>query len=71
LGTDIPHKEQMYWKSFNIIPDGKLSKTNFKRDFLAQFAKNWSKKFQWELFLELTEEDKYNFEHLRIPISNS
>lgn len=88
LGTDIPYKEQMYWKSFNIVPDGKLSKTKFKRDFLAQFAdpeiadmkfkqiftlfkKNWSKKFQWELFLELTEEDKYNFEHLRIPISNS
>ncbi|MFJ7638427.1 hypothetical protein [Peribacillus sp. NPDC097225] len=38
LGRDIPNKEQVYWKSFNIVPDGILSETKFKRDFLAQFA---------------------------------
>lgn len=37
LGTDIPFKEQQYWKSFNIIPDGKISDVKFKRDFLSQF----------------------------------
>ncbi|MGM0714146.1 hypothetical protein [Brevibacillus parabrevis] len=88
LGRDIPQKEQVYWKSYNIIPDGKLSDAKFKRDFLAEFAdpeiadmkfklaftrfrKKWAEKFGWDLFLELTEADKYNFEHLRIPISNS
>lgn len=88
LGRDIPNKEQVYWKSFNIVPDGILSETKFKRDFLAQFAdpevadlrfkqlfnmfKNkWSEKFDWELFLELSEKDRYNFEHLRIPVSKS
>jgi hypothetical protein len=88
LGREIPQKEQIYWKSFNIIPDGKLSDTKFKRDFLAQFAdpdiadlrfkqiftsfkKKWREKMGWDLFLELTEDDKYNFEHLRIPISKS
>ncbi|MED0657741.1 hypothetical protein P4S75_10435 [Anoxybacillus ayderensis] len=88
LGRDLPYKEQVYWRSFNIIPDGKLSETKFRRDFLAQFAdpdivdmrfkqifmsfrKKWNEKFGWDLFLELTENDKYNFEHLRIPISKS
>jgi len=88
LGRDIPNKEQLYWKSFNIVPDGTLSETKFKRDFLAQFAnpelsdlkfkqifikfKNkWSEEFDWELFLELSDKDKYNFEHLRIPVSKS
>jgi hypothetical protein len=88
LGRDLPHKEQVYWKSFNIMSDGKLSETKFKRDFLAQFAdpeiadmrfkqlfvsfkKKWHKKFGWELFLELSEDDEYNFQHLRIPVSNS
>lgn len=88
LGRDLPHKEQTYWKSFNIIPDGNVSEAKFRRDFLAEFAnpeiadlkfkqsfvslrKKWNEKFNWDLFLELTENDKYNFEHLRIPVSES
>lgn len=81
-------KEQVYWKSFNIVSDGHLSDAKFKRDFLAEFAdaeiadvkfkqkfvefkRKWNQSLKWDLFLELSEGDKYNFEHLRIPISNS
>lgn len=38
LGRDLPSKrEQLYWKSFNKYIDGKLSKTKYSRDFMAQF----------------------------------
>ena len=37
-GRDLPSKEQVYWKSFNLIPDGrKISRTNFERSFLGNF----------------------------------
>lgn len=36
LGQDLPEKEQLYWKSFNLVPDGrKISRTNFQRSFLG------------------------------------
>ncbi|WP_422770559.1 hypothetical protein ACN28C_28265 [Plantactinospora sp. WMMC1484] len=33
----MPHKEQLYWRSFNIPPDGKISDTYFGRSFLGQW----------------------------------
>ncbi len=36
LGRDLSHSEQLYWKSNNISPEGKMSATCFKRSFLAQ-----------------------------------
>lgn len=38
LGLYLFHTEQLYWKSYNIPPEGKMSSTCFKRSFLAQFA---------------------------------
>lgn len=38
LGRDLPHAEQMYWRSFNIQPEGSMSETNFRRSFLGEFA---------------------------------
>lgn len=38
LGRDLPTKEQTYWKSFNVSPDGKISAVNFKRSFMGEFA---------------------------------
>jgi hypothetical protein len=38
LGSDLPHSEQLYWRSFNVLPEGGISKVNFRRSFLAQFA---------------------------------
>lgn len=32
---DLPHKEQNYWKLYNIPPQGGLSLTNWVRDFMA------------------------------------
>lgn len=38
LGRDLPSKEQIYWKSFNLIPDGhRISETNYQRSFLGNF----------------------------------
>jgi hypothetical protein len=34
----LPHKEQLYWKSYNITPKGGMSKTAIARDFLGEFA---------------------------------
>lgn len=38
LGRDLPPAEQMYWRSFNIQPEGSMSETNFRRSFLGEFA---------------------------------
>lgn len=32
---DLPNKEQLYWKSFNIPPEGTISQTAFERSFLG------------------------------------
>jgi hypothetical protein len=38
LGRDLPYKEQLHWKSYNIPPAGRCSQTFFKRQILAEFA---------------------------------
>lgn len=38
LGRDISHSEQLYWRSFNTLPDGGVSEVCFRRAFLGQFA---------------------------------
>ena len=39
LGRDIPHAEQVYWKSFNLPPeDREMSGTYFKRSIIGAFA---------------------------------
>ncbi len=38
LGKHLPEKERWTWKTFNVIPDGGISKTNFRRSFLAEWA---------------------------------
>jgi hypothetical protein len=37
LGTDIPYREQQYWRSFNVAPPGPMSETAVRRSFLGQF----------------------------------
>lgn len=38
LGRDLPEVEQIYWRSFNILPDGRqISRANFERSFLGNF----------------------------------
>jgi hypothetical protein len=38
LGRDLPHEEQIYWKSFNVIPDGNISNVSLRRNFMAEFT---------------------------------
>ena len=38
LGRDLPSEEQLYWKSYNIVSEEKLSTVKFKRDFLNMFT---------------------------------
>jgi hypothetical protein len=38
LGRDLPYEERLHWRQFNVAPEGGVSKTNFRRSFLAQFA---------------------------------
>lgn len=38
LGRDLPYTEQLHWQSYNIPPEGDVSKTYFKRQVLNQFA---------------------------------
>lgn len=34
----LSHKEQLYWKSFNVVPDGGVSEVAFRRGILGQWA---------------------------------
>lgn len=36
LGRDLPQDERLYWRSYNVPPEGKISKVNFNRSFLAE-----------------------------------
>ncbi|KYP79233.1 hypothetical protein [Ferroacidibacillus organovorans] len=38
LGRDLPAAERVYWKSYNIPPDGKISDVNWKRSLLDEFT---------------------------------
>jgi hypothetical protein len=38
LGRDLPYEERLHWRQFNVVPEGAISETNFRRSFLAQFA---------------------------------
>ncbi|MCY1719223.1 hypothetical protein OU798_02665 [Prolixibacteraceae bacterium Z1-6] len=35
LGRNLPYEEQLYWRSFNIPPNGYMSEVKFNRDFLS------------------------------------
>ncbi|HEX3528242.1 MAG TPA: hypothetical protein VH988_14365 [Thermoanaerobaculia bacterium] len=38
LNEDLPHSERLYWKSFNVAPEGGISEISARRDFLAEFV---------------------------------
>jgi len=38
LGQSLSYKEQHYWQSFNVAPEGNISKVAFKRQLMAEFA---------------------------------
>ncbi len=72
LGQDLPSKEQEYWKSFNIFPDGrKISKTNFERSFKGNFSDPENPEHEFKYFFnafQATWFQKNNW-HLFKPLS--
>ena len=38
LGRDLSAPERVYWRSFNVPPEGTISEVSFKRNFLVQFT---------------------------------
>lgn len=38
LGRDLPYRERLHWKQFNVPPEGGISETNLRRSFLAQWT---------------------------------
>ena len=36
LGRDLPYEEQLHWRSNNILPQGSISQTFYRRQLLAQ-----------------------------------
>lgn len=38
LGSSLPHDEQLYWKSYNVPPEGGISRGCFQRSFLGMWT---------------------------------
>lgn len=63
--------ETKFYRDFLSIPtDSKSPDFVFKKTYAAVNSK-FEQKFGWPIFLDLDEQDLYNFESLRIPINNS
>ena len=45
LGRNLPSREQKHWKTYNIVIDGKLSKSKIMRDFFCRFTSSESPVF--------------------------
>lgn len=84
LGRDLSRSEQSYWRTFNIPPEGSVSKTCYIRSIigeraypetpdlrfkleLSNFKKEWEKKHDWPLFLELSSKDQHLLTALHLP----
>ena len=35
---NLPYREQLYWRSFNIVPDGEMSNADYRRTILGEFT---------------------------------
>lgn len=63
--------ETKFYRDFLSIPtDSKSPDFVFKKTYATVNSK-FMEKFGWPIFLDLDEQDLYNFESLRIPINNS
>lgn len=38
LGRNLPYSEQKYWRGFNIVPDGGISRTFFNQQIIAKWC---------------------------------
>ena len=85
LGRDLPYREQLHWRQYNIPPDGQVS--YFRRQILAQatdsdrledlFKRSYrelertcEEYLGWQLLLPLTREDEHHFQCMRVPATD-
>jgi len=71
LGRDMPYSERLHWKGFNVVPDGGISETKFRRGFLAEFADPKSPELVFKAEYQKFCEDwklKFNW-HLYLPLT--
>lgn len=54
----------------NIPAESNMADLKFKASYY-RFQSKWNKKYGWDLFLPLTQNDQYNIELLHIPITSS
>jgi len=83
----LSHKEQQYWRSFNISSHG-ISHTAWERSFMGEFSdpdvsdlffkqryadfqKKWKEEMGWDLFRPLSKQDEHHLKSLHIPLTNS
>ena len=38
LGIDLPYTEQLHWRAYNIPPEGEISETAIRRNFMGEWA---------------------------------
>jgi len=60
----IPYDEQLYWRTFNVVPEGGISHSRFQRDFAAEFADPEDPMFKFTKSLTSLQENfarKYDF----------
>ena len=58
-------------RDFMALPASSQSQDFFFKNTYVKTNRQFAEKAGWLLFLELDEQDRYNFEGLRIPINNS
>lgn len=71
LGQQLPHQEQLHWKSYNILSEESISDVAFKRDFLASFEASQVSDLKFKsIFNSFNEKwaEKYGWE-LFLPLS--
>ena len=84
LGENLPYKEQLYWKSFNVTlqeieqePDLSYSKgfANIEKYFYANYDnlnQIWHLRFGWPLFKkDLHDDDSYLEQTIRVPTNDT
>lgn len=74
LGRDIPYSEQVYWRSFNIPPEGReMSSTYFDRSMLGSFAEAQSPDLMFKSCFKRFQEKwlKAKGWHLFLPLAKA
>lgn len=71
IASDEGVSETSFKRDFlGVFADSNMTDHKFKEHYV-QTNNAWNNKFGWKLFLPLTENDQYNFDLLRIPLTES